>query len=337
MNITRQTLSFCPTCYAEIPATIATNDGGVFMEKTCAIHGKFMSTLERDPIFYEWVKHLPGHGIYEGYFVDVTRKCNLRCETCFYPLEQSDPEGLFSIPSIVQDCRVNAFRAPFIFTGGDPSLHPEIARLITEVQKVGPVAMLTNGVKMADRSFFDEVMAPLTDADGRTGLNLSIHHKETDKWQQVVEYCRETKRQIASALIVVDDQKSFFGALALCEQMKDVVKAFRIKAATNLWDESKADKKVFVSDMLKWMEAVGPVIPVTQGIGNKSVFLNVGFNRMHIMLVSWNDVSNVDLLDICCAPWYRARNGEILNFVTASIVNEGISKGWLKGKPCQKQ
>jgi len=334
MNITRHTISLCPTCYAEIPAVITTLRDGVDITKTCTLHGSFSGQLERDPIFYEWVKNLPQQqSIYDGYFVDVTRRCNLRCETCYYPLETKDPEGIFSIPAIVNDCRVNAWRGPFILTGGDPTMHTELGKIICELKKVGRVALLTNGVKLADGAYFNEIMPLITDA-GHASLNLSIHHKETDSWKQVIELCRATKTLINSALLVINDHDSFVSAIEWCKAHRDVVASFRIKAATNIWNEGDARNRVFISDMLAWLEEMDVVIPITKNHFNKSVYTGVAFYGMLLNLVSWHDVTNVDLLDINCAPWYRARNGEILNFVTASLVNEGMSKGWLKGKPC---
>jgi hypothetical protein len=34
-------------------------------------------------------------------------------------------------------------------------------------------------------------------------------------------------------------------------------------------------------------------------------------------------VDNVDLNDINCGPWYRARTGELANFVKSLLINEG--------------
>ena len=86
------TISFCPTCYAEVSASVTVGREGVTMNKSCPHHGQFTSMVERDPLFYQVIRGLRAPSIYDGYFVDVTRKCNLRCTHCYYKLETTDPE-----------------------------------------------------------------------------------------------------------------------------------------------------------------------------------------------------------------------------------------------------
>lgn len=330
MKLQRPTISLCSTCYREIPALVEVRQEGVTIKKSCAEHGEQQGILEKDSVLYTYLKSLPNQGIYGGHFVDVTRACNLRCQYCYYPLQAKDPEGMFSVARIVEDCRVNAHRAPFILTGGEPTLHPQIVDLIKGVSAVGPVELLTNGVNLAKKELFDEVLPLITNNNGIANLNLSIH-PETEKWREVVEACRENKVKIESALIVVDSEDSFHGALELVKSLSDVVLAFRIKAASRIWNEQKPEEKIFVSDMLQWLDDLGGASMVPQR-GNKSVIVNVVWKGIFMMLVSWHDITNVDLMDIDCAPWYRARNGQVCNFVTAGLINEGMAKGWLNGE-----
>lgn len=333
MQLIRDTLSLCPTCYKEIPARILTSNKGVWMEKTCPHHGRTEAMLERDPLFYTWVTGCQSPQIYNGYFLDVTRKCNLRCKFCFYHLEKEDPEGEYSLPALLAEARANRQYAPFIITGGEPTTRPDIATVLTEVSKIGPVQMLSNGTKLADREFFNEIMPLLVANTGVTHLNLSIHHLETDAWKKVIEYCREDGIKIESILIVIETKEDFYKAVQMCGEMRDVAISFRIKAATKLWGEGKpkAEDKIFVSDMLGWLvEHGGELEAIPQNL--QTSFMNVLYERMRIMLVSWNDVTNVDLNELSVMPFYRARNGEIRNLVVACLINEGWDKGWCKGR-----
>jgi organic radical activating enzyme len=332
MKIHRPTISLCPTCYKEIPAAIQVSSAGVIMRKTCDVHGKFESMLERDPLFYSWVSGLKSPSIYGGYFVDVTRVCQLRCNPCYFPLEKKDPAGHFLVSEIVNDCRVNAHLAPFILTGGEPTMHAELPKLLAELSKFGGVELLSNGVKLADKDYFNEIAPLITNQDGSINLNLSIH-SETDKWADVIEYCREDGVAIESCLLVVKDKESFLSAIEFVKNHRDCVRSFRIKAETAIWNQKEINgDKVFVSDMLEWLNEIGPVRFVTEGRHNKPVYLNVLFEGIHLMLLSWHDVGNVDLREIACPPYYRARNGEVCNFVTAGLINEGMAAGWLKGR-----
>jgi len=302
------------------------------------VHGEQIGVLERDPVFYTFVQGLQSPGIYNGYFVDVTRRCQLRCTPCYYALQKEDPKGVYTVENILADCRVNAHRGPFIFTGGEPTLHPELPEILGEAAKYGGVELLSNGVRLAEPDYFREIIPLITSPIAGVGpvanLNLSIHRKETDKWQVVVDQCREQGVKIESALIVVDGKEDFAEAINLCHELSDVVLSFRLKAASRIWNEQKPANgvgKIFVSDMLAWLEELGEQPQFVLQRQNKTSFVNVTWDGLFLMLVSWHDTNNVDLHDIECAPYYRARNGEIRNMVTAMLINEGMSAGWLHG------
>ena len=71
MHLIRHTNSFCPTCFLEIPAVIKLEKDGVWMSKTCPVHGETRAMVERDPLFYSHAISLQATQIYPGYFVDV--------------------------------------------------------------------------------------------------------------------------------------------------------------------------------------------------------------------------------------------------------------------------
>lgn len=301
------------------------------MSKRCPIHGETEAMVERDPLFYQYALGLGAKSIYGGHFVDITKTCQLRCNPCYMKLEKKDPAGIYSIDAITNECLVNINRAPYILTGGEPTLHPQIMEVVEKVSEIGRVEMLSNGIKLADREFFNDLMPALTDKDGITHLHLSLHINESDAWKEVIEMARADKMKIASALIVVKDKAELLKAMVLCNSIKDVVRTFRIKAATNIWNTGTVTQRIFISDMLDWLEATrNPLSHVGLG-NNKPCFHNVLYGGMHLMLVSWYDVTNVDLLEIECPPTYRANNGEVCNFVTTGLINEGLEKGWCKG------
>lgn len=331
MNLYSHTVSFCPSCYLEIPAKISIGRELVTMEKTCPVHGKSTGIVERDPLFYQHIRALRSPSIYDGYFVDVTMTCNLRCTRCFRPLDKEDPAGEFSVESILNECRVNVHRGPFIITGGEPTVRPDIVELASKMKEIGPIELLTNGVKLADEKLFDELMPVITE-DGRANLNLSLHLKETDKWMTVVARCRSLGIRIESALIVVENKEEFLQAVELAKTLNDIVDSFRIKAASKIWSEQKPTDKIYVSDMWKWLEETGKPLQLIPARHNKVSIVNVAYDGLWLMIVSWYETSNIDILDVDCAPYYRAQNGQVRNFVTASLQNEGISAGWISGR-----
>lgn len=342
MKFQRHTASLCNACYKEIPAVVEVLPVEVLIRKKCPEHGEQVGLLERNAMFYSMLTSLGVNGIYPGYFVDITRKCQLRCNPCYFPLEKADPVNLFSVESILSECKVGARMGQIILTGGEPTLHPQLKTIITEIRKFCAVDLLSNGIKLADKEYFDEIM-PLLGRVQRNemvlALHLSIHRKESEEWRKVIEHLRAANQKIASALIVIDSQESLRGAMAIAEETQDVVQTFRIKAASRLWAEGKppssevGEDKIFISQMWDWLEDLGYQVELdTHGMNNKSVFVNVNVLSagatipISLMLVSWHDVANVDLRDIECGPYYRARNGEVRNFVHASLINEGMDK-----------
>lgn len=333
MKINRHTLSLCPTCYLQIPAHIEIGSSAVVMRKTCPTHGKFESVIESDPLFYHHAVSLRGELIYPGHFVDVTRTCQLRCEPCYMKLERKDPEAMFTIDKIVNECRVNPNSAPFVLTGGEPTLHPQIVEVIKAVKDIGQVEMLTNGIELANADRFNELADELLSEDGKVSfIHLSIHSSETDKWKGVIENARMNKIKIASALIVVRNEEEFITAVELSKELSDCVQSFRIKGATKIWNATEKFDRIHISKMLEWLSKTGkPTIHLAPKFC-KPCFYNVVHDGVHLMLVSWYDVETVDLLEISCPPTYRARNGHVYNFVTTALINEGIEKGWINGE-----
>ena len=201
--------------------------------------------------------------------------------------------------------------------------------------------MLSNGMKLTDRELYEAVLQQLWFPEERIfTLNLSLHLKETDTWRIIMEMLRADKIRIESALVVINSKESFLNAVALAHEYSDVIAAMRIHVGTALYADQKpatgADK-IFVSDMLNWLEEAGENPKPFMPDHNKPTFFNVkaggaGVRPMWLMLVSWYDKTNIDVIDIAVPPLYRAKTGQALNLVHWGIVNEGFDAGWIAGK-----
>jgi organic radical activating enzyme len=320
--IVKQTISFCPECYKEIPAVIDV-DQHVNIIKKCSEHGEFSAMVERDPVFYMECMTANANNIYNGYFLDVTERCNLNCQYCFYhTTNKTDP----SIDALKSDAMINAHRAPIILTGGEPSLRKDLPEIIAEISQIAPVELLTNGTSID----IDSVLPMLTNENGTVNINLSIHPEAHGEDIKLINTISEMGKKLESVLFVIDEVDQIDGILAFGLKYKHAIESIRIKAATKLWDEQKPENKIFVSDMLNHAKQYNPE-PLWWR-NNKTSFFNFMLDGVIYMAVSWYDVENVDLLDIDCPPFYRARNGQIENIVTACLINEGMDKGWLNGR-----
>ena len=328
LKIFKNTLSLCPECYKKIPAFVGFRNDRVEMEKFCSEHGKFTGVVESSMDFYSECLASNAKNIYNGYFIDVTKKCNLKgsCKYCYYPVDNKFQDQ--SVDNILQEVDVHKNLAPIIITGGEPTLRKDLNALVNEIATIAPVELLTNG------TFLDKQLiqnANLCQGD-ILKINLSIHPEISADNNACLDKIREfgEGKKLESVLFVIDDIGQIDTVVDFCEANSDVIAAARIKSATKVWDEQSPEDNIFVSEMLNYMISEYNATPVWWR-DNKVNFFNTELNGIIYMLVSWYDVSNIDLIDINCPPFYKAQNGEVLNILTAMIVNEGISKGWLYG------
>ena len=320
----KETISFCSTCYKRIPAKLyIEKNGSVTIKKRCPEHGKTKSMVERNSEYYLQCMSSEAKNIYNGYFIDVTEKCNMNCKYCYFKTSnRQDP----SINSIFQECKICFNLRPFILHGGEPTMRDDLPELIEALQKIARVELLTNGSGLMKR--FDDLAEHIV-SDGMARINLSIHNPKIDI--EILEEMRRRKIKIESILWVIDDISQIDEVIDFSSEYADVVESVRIKAATKLWNEQKPESKIFVSDMLNYIKSRYDCEPIWWR-NNKTSFFNLRIGTVYYMLVSWYDVENIDILDIMCPPMYRARNGQIENIVTACIINEGMQKGYLNGR-----
>jgi organic radical activating enzyme len=306
-------------CYKTIEADVALGTV-VHMIKICPEHGCFVGMVERDPEWYLWCLQQKCKTLYDGYMIDVTSRCNLKCKYCYYPCNGSDRLK----EDIIAEASDRAYDAPFILTGGEPTLHPDLLEIIRRLKVMGETWLLTNGVKLLEDGLFDGLLDAGLRMDGMAAIALSFHKESGGKDRQVLELARERGVKIGSSFWVIDDVAQIDEAVETYREFKDVLCSMRIKAASPLWSTKETVAKIFVSDMLKYMKKFGATINAKEN--NKLSYANLIVEDMDIKLVSWYDKSNVDLNDINCPPYYRAKDGTVNNLVTTGLINEGLTR-----------
>ncbi len=101
--------------------------------------------------------------------VEIVRGCNLSCPTCYAdsPKASNDAElGLLPFDAFVEQVRTVLDRQDRIdilqLSGGEPTLHPELFRIIEWLAREGRVSdvlLTTNGIKLADPLFMERLQA----------------------------------------------------------------------------------------------------------------------------------------------------------------------------------
>ena len=320
MAIIKHTISMCPICYRFIPGTVQTNGQHVAMIKSCPEHGQFKALIETSLEFYMFCLQ-NNSNIYDGHLIDVTGRCDLDCKYCYHDKQSPDVD----IKLIVNEARVN--QGPYILTGGEPTLRDDLPELLREVRKIGQVHFLTNGSGFVDRKYLRECAESASFTNGFNCIGFS-YHKEQKYMDEIIENMKSENVKPKVLFWVIDNLDQIPDVVKFSEDHRGMFGDVRIKIASNVWAQDGAEK-IFVSQVVDFFRAMpGELKLYNKG---KSSFFPIQFNGIPYLIISWMDVHNIDCLDIHCPPTYRAKNGEVTDFVTAMLINEGLSKGFING------
>jgi uncharacterized radical SAM superfamily Fe-S cluster-containing enzyme len=171
---------------AEVPRLtgwLAERDDRVWLERGCPSHGLVRTLYDESPEILTWLEgwtaptkqHTPDTpgsfapapgGYLDGLgemqtqhtcilLEDVVETCNLRCPTCFAD-SAPDLSGIVPVEEVLANldqriARENGRLDVLMLSGGEPTLHPELERLLDEVARRDVVRVLvnTNGVRLA--------------------------------------------------------------------------------------------------------------------------------------------------------------------------------------------
>ena len=178
----KDTKSLCPECGKTLDAEVFSEDGKVFIKKTCDEHGEFINTYWGDEDLYKRAeKFIPSITSVENPsvedmagcpdncglcskhetstvlgLIDVTNRCNLRCPVCFanaaaagYKYEPSQDEIRQMLKNL-RDLKPHPCLA-VQYAGGEPTVRKDIVELVAMAKEEGftHVQIATNGLRLA--------------------------------------------------------------------------------------------------------------------------------------------------------------------------------------------
>lgn len=300
MNILKSTISLCPECLAEIPATIYEANGAAMMDKVCPDHGKFTSMVERDAEFYKLVQRNNAPMFYSGLIIDVTYRCNIRCKWCFQHLSNVDVDT----EKIYSQVRLMPKGHNIILSGGEPTVRQDLPEIVKTIVSMGYVCnVITNGYKL--------------DWSLPCRWTLSYHPESEELFNQRVDEAIKLDKKFASIIYTDNNLDDFYSHIKFSMGIKNICEVFRMHMAApvggNLSDSTAG---LFVSDMYNLLKTNGhDVQPYT----SKTIFMPAIIDGIHFMLISWNTAQNVDIVENMAEPWYYGKGDKIDNLVTRII------------------
>ena len=160
MKVLKETLSLCPVCLKEIPATVYEREDGIYIKKECDEgHGKWDVMFEPCKDYYkrtmqtEFFHNDPPHFTMG---IPITHECNLKCPFCYAP--DRDTKYDLSRDKILEIIRT--FRGKHVtLTGGEPTMNPHLPEFIKATRDAGlDNCLVSNGVKLADKAYLQTLI-----------------------------------------------------------------------------------------------------------------------------------------------------------------------------------
>jgi len=182
-NLIKKTQSLCPVCKDIIEADIIEENGQIWMERICPLHGEFRYLIWSDADLYHRYDRYDslGTGIENPQVIakldscpescglcnnhrsqtllaniDLTNQCNLNCDFCFanahvcgFVYEPTFDE-IVSMMKLLRDQK--PVPVPAVqFSGGEPTMRSDLVDIIRKAKALGfpQVQVATNGIRIA--------------------------------------------------------------------------------------------------------------------------------------------------------------------------------------------
>ncbi len=202
------TRSLCATCKRGVEAKIQFEDDRVYLAKHCPDHGPERVLVASSVAWYLDALSFvapstppggPVRAVAHGCPFDcgpcashqqrvalpvipITSACNLDCPIC-YTVNKNDGAHAISrdgLQRILDHLRAQHGDLDVInFTGGEPTLHPELPELLRMARRAGfrRLTVSTNGLRLTDEAYVRE----LAEVDARVVLSLDTFDDEVDR------------------------------------------------------------------------------------------------------------------------------------------------------------
>ena len=310
MNKISDTMSLCNTCYRHIPAVKFESHGGMWLGKTCPVHGYSEHLVDPDSEFYLGY-HYPKHPL-TSYFIEVTNRCNLTCPHCYQiPDNKSTDLDIDYITEQVKSWPDDGYSISL--AGAEPTVRKDLPELIRAIQlvpgKPRKIIVLTNGVSLAKKEYAEQFVG-IEDLFWTVGLNHPDYQGHTVRAKQIagienclalgleiknISYTLEGLHQVAYCLEEIQD---FF--------VKQYCKQFRMRVGVDIGRSPENDPTIYLSQLVKAVKDIADIKGWSYSTDEQSgirAHYPVCVNGVPMKLIQWPDVTTIDLEEMQTETW----------------------------------
>jgi len=317
----RNTFSMCAKCYAVIPAQVT----GLNILSECPVHGEQVDIVEVHKGFLDTFGYQRIANTYQSVIVDITGKCNAKCDYCFYPTNKTGDKPVRDI--LVAARKHSGYN--IWLSGGEPTCHGNLFDIVGSMPNFQLI--LTNGIKFADKKYLSEY-AESARYDNRKYFPASISIQNiTDAQSYALENIREINAKVFSAMFCVTKIEDVVQAFIIWNEYKDVIQNVRIRTPFNAWMQKNV-KTLFLSKVYSWVKHIKPEFEPTMDFGGNSInSITLRHEGRYLTINCSPSISAIDLESMKCAPTMLADDGNVYAVPVALFINEGISRGFYMG------
>lgn len=320
-EILSPTVSLCHQCHSHIPAYTYHTNNQLWMIKKCRIHGITTHMIERDYEFYKNLEYdtLAFSFTKRNIITEVTDRCNADCPHCYHIPDNSSED--VSLDSILQ--RITRWNLPDIdinFAGAEPTLRrdfPELLRVIKQQWPSYNLGALTNGIRLADRDWLQEIQEA-----GISALIIGLNHPSylnnptlRRKQLQAIDNCYELGMMDYSiGYTMAAIEELHFILEEICSKPWTPVH-FRIRYGSDI-GRYPDQQRMYVSDIYKeirtWCDQRG--VSFEDKTGDNNLYHSmIKVNGKAVRVIQWCDETDINMEEL--------RTGPYCDFVTDGITN----------------
>ena len=218
------TRSICPTCRRVLDAQVLLREGKVYLRKRCPDHGDFEALVYGDADAYirnsgynkpGTIPLAFGHQVERGCphdcglcpdhqqhaclgIIEVNSACNMDCPLCFANAGPGFNLTLPEVEGILEELVRTEGRPEVVqFSGGEPSIHPQIVEMLRAARKrdIRHVMLNTNGKRIARD---DRFVAELAE------LKISVYFQFDGFEEHTYEVIRGEPHILSEKLLALD-------------------------------------------------------------------------------------------------------------------------------------